>query len=156
MIYKDWLIAFYDPPTDRAWWHAIARRKPGFGHCMAIGYDTVRDTWIILDWTWERLSMAQFPDRDLSALIAAITHPDSGGRVLTLPLDWEPEPGWPVIFPGLAYCVTHIKHLIGLRNWALTPYQLFCALRAKGATEIFTTARQAWGTDETERTEGRS
>lgn len=145
MIYSDWLIAFYDPPPDRwRWWHNLTRRRPGFGHVLAMGYDTIRDTWLILDWTHEKLSLCQIPDGDFSTFIAGLTHPDSNGRVLRLPDDWQPTRLDPWIWPCLSYCVTQVKHLIGLRDFSLTPYQLFCALRAKGATEIFTTSRAAW------------
>jgi hypothetical protein len=44
----------------------------------------------------------------------------------------------PIYMPRLMYCVSFIKHIVGLNKfWVLTPYQLYCELLKDGAQIMF-------------------
>jgi hypothetical protein len=44
----------------------------------------------------------------------------------------------PVYMPRLMYCVSFVKHIVGLNKfWVLSPYQLYCELIKDGAQIMF-------------------
>jgi hypothetical protein len=130
----EWFFAFYDPPGPRRWWDWFTR--PGFRHVLAFGFVAKHRVWVFLDWTASGLTAYLARDAEVDALICYMIRHD--GRVLRMakPDRDRPRvagPRWPAPF----YCVTAVKHVAGIRSWALTPWQLFGTLQRRGATELF-------------------
>lgn len=128
----EWLVLFYDPlkPARFAWWRIFTRKK--FGHCAAIGYLPDLDMWMVVDLHLNALATYLITPKELNPVLAALK--DCG-----FVMRWKPPAKRPVFWtlqPGL-HCVTLTMRLIGFRCWALTPYQMFCALRRAGATRMF-------------------
>jgi len=125
---KTWYVAFGDfHPGGRHWWHLFARK--GWRHVLAFGF--VRGGWIVIDplmgHTDVRVAMDQEIDRTIGVLKAG------GGRILRV--DRTKRYRWTL--RGPVYCVTTVKHLLGLDGYAFTPEQLYHALLRRGATEVF-------------------
>lgn len=134
----EWYIAFYDTRAQegRRWWHWFTR--PGFGHCCAFGYVRATETWILIDWTAEGLSVQALRGETVDALIVESV---SRGVVLAA----RPCPGGTrsgLRLPVL-YCVPMVKHLLGLDSWAVTPWQLFCELKRRGCPVMFSRTKEA-------------
>ncbi len=125
-----WVIAFFD--EGRGWWWDIFTRK-GFRHCMAFRYLSPLNAWVMVDWSSKRLSVEFLPPVAMDACIVGIN--DAGGLFLEFDsIDAPPKaiPSFPL------YCVSVVKHLLGFRDWKVfTPYQLYCALKKRGAKRIF-------------------
>lgn len=132
-----WYVAFYDTP-DRRWWYCLTRR--GYGHCAAFGFLPGANVWLVTEWNAGGLMVAAIDREALDDYIALVCR---HGCVL------EPPAGMKrrrvAYRPRLGlYCITAVTELLGLSTWALTPWQLACALRRRGAREMFTGVRDAW------------
>jgi hypothetical protein len=125
---KIWLIIFM--PRDQSdFWTLFTWHRKNFDHCLALHYDPVAGFWIKVEWSSHGLRCEPVLQSDVD-LILAKCHSDK----------------WPCLkycdrvyyhMPVFGYyCVTTIKHLLGFKSWAFTPYQLYCALKKAGAKEI--------------------
>ena len=115
-----------------AWWNAFTRHRPGFQHVAAYRFCPVGERWIAVDWHARLLNVETLTEQGVEAIINAACKGDV--RVLKV----ETGLGKKCLIPGFAYCVTAAKQLVGLRSWwVITPWQLFCALKAQGATEPY-------------------
>jgi len=127
-----WTIAFFgDEDGVRRWWWRFT--KPGFRHCFALRYMVDLNSWALVDWSNRGLNVEFLPKQYVDAIMLAVN--DSGGAFLDV--DTEEQPAR--LFPPLTlYCVTAVKELVGLRDWrVITPWQLYCALRKRGAQRMF-------------------
>lgn len=134
----EWYVAFSDRGRGEArrWWHLFTRA--GFGHCCAFGYVRATKVWVLVDWTAEGLAVLTLRDETADALIVESVN---RGRVLAVRQGGD-FPAHGLRLPVL-YCVPMVKHLVGLRSRAVTPWQLFCELRRRGCPEMFASVRQA-------------
>jgi hypothetical protein len=140
MVLTNWIVAFHQGDPTRRWWDAFTFHRPGFGHCFALGW--CEGFWLQYEWFDEGLHMELIPDDALEEHVANLVLLQDA-RFLTLPPGFKPYGmGWGTLLTP-RYCVAAVKHLIGLPSFAATPWQLFCALRRAGATEIFETVREA-------------
>ena len=125
-----WIIVFFDA-GNRRWWDIFTR--PGFRHCLALRYLEPMDAWASVDWGNEGLFVDFVPKRFVDALILGVD--DCGGAFLEFDAMPAQRRLLPPFFP---YCVTTMKHILGIRDFTIiTPWQLYCALRKKGAKTIF-------------------
>jgi hypothetical protein len=128
---RDWYVAFYDTPGPRRrLWGVFTWHRPGFGHCSAFGYCPEADVWIFADWTAEGLAIFALDDERVDAMLLGLA--DIAVILETKTAGERPFPlGWPL------FCVSMTKHLIGLKSWAWTPWQLYRALLRRGARRRF-------------------
>jgi hypothetical protein len=126
-----WVVAFIDNGPG-FWWDVFSR--PGFRHCLAFRYMAEIDAWALVDWGSEGFFIEFLPKRFITGLIAGVKQ--SGGCFLEIEAKKMP----PRMLPSFPlYCVSVMKHLIGLKDWRVfTPYQLYCALLKNGASKMFT------------------
>jgi hypothetical protein len=126
----EWYVFFLD--TDRSqwkWWHWFCRE--GFAHVSALRYDPKSKVWILLDWNSAHLESKVVNRDDVELFFGQLYHGASCVRMKPL---WRPA-GPPR--SSLMYCVTAIKHLMGIDCWAVTPYQLYSTLIRNGAIEVW-------------------
>jgi hypothetical protein len=146
---KQWFVAFYDAPVTgpARWWQIFTRHHRGFGHCSAFGYDPATRIWLYVDWTASGLAVYSFDDQTVETLLCAfaargvILESDVGDARVNLP-------SLPL------YCVSVVKHLIGYKGFAVTPWQLYRALKRRGAREMFTALRATIAEANHEKSEG--
>lgn len=107
--------------------------RPGFSHAFVFRYDAVSGQWINCEWCAARLHIEVLPPEIVNATLQYMK--ESGFAVLAFTV----ENNGPVFLPRMpVYCISWIKQLLGVRRcWALTPWQLFCALKKRGAEVIF-------------------
>lgn len=125
---QEWLLFFCDTPR-RAWWANVLR--PGYRHIVALGWHAYAQRWVCFDPTLHGtllvvLTEEQSPkviDELLERSTAVLRFPSLYGRGAA---------------PAFPWCVGAIKSLLGIRSAALTPWQLYCDLRARGAAVIAT------------------
>lgn len=121
-----WLV-FFSSPRGVAWWCRILR--PGFRHVYAASWYADADRWVVFNPTRrgtviELWSAADFPRR-LDQFLA------ESSAVLRVASRHEREHP-----PPMPWCVGQVKALLGIRSAALTPWQLYHALRARGAEPV--------------------
>jgi len=122
---ETWLVVFLDTLAPRRWWHR--RLRPGYGHCLAFGYDG--RCWLQVDCLFNLLDVRSFTSAEMPVVLENLAL--QGATCLGL----EREIGKvrPRVF---FYCVSTVKHLLGLQSLAMTPWQLYCALERRGARKI--------------------
>lgn len=129
MAVKIWIIGFFDMDRPRMIFSPFL--KPGFRHATAFGYDVDKGYWLSLDWGKRGLSVNILDNDECDRLIAFIER--HHGRFL------EIAPQKSVyrcpILP--CWCVTAIRHLLGIKRPYFTPYQLYCAVKRMGGKPIF-------------------
>lgn len=129
MAIKQWIVGFFDMDRPRMVFSPFL--KKGFRHATAFAFDPDKDCWVSLDWGKRGLSINVMDNDETDRLIAFIEKYD--GRFLVC----TPEKAI-YRFPLLpCWCVTAIRHLLGIKRPYFTPYQLYCALRKNGAQPIF-------------------
>lgn len=127
-----WYIGFTgDYDGQKRHWYDIFTR-PGFRHVLALGYDPDLRAYVLYDPT------------HLGTTITIMTADDRAVDLLILHV--KQTGAWLKVEPGRAqflfgqwrlYCVPAIKHLIGSRSCALTPYGLYRDLVRAGAVPAF-------------------
>lgn len=121
-----WLLFFGDTPR-RAWWANWL--KPGYRHIAAMSYYADTERWVYVDpalhWTVIRVLTQEQAAVQMAALL------DQSTAVLRVAS--RPSRRCAPTFP---WCVGQIKALLGVRTAALTPWQLYRALRALGAEPV--------------------
>jgi hypothetical protein len=123
----EWWICFGEFAPKKSWWHIFTR--PGWRHVFAIGYSNGQ--WIILDPMSHRLDVVAMNGDQLDDVIAGIKL--MGGRFLRMQSKrihyfraWEP-----------LYCVSVVKHLLGINGFAWTPEQLYRLMKKHGAVAAY-------------------
>lgn len=123
-----WLICFAGRDRYAPWDYFL---KPGFRHCFLLGYVPDAKLWIRYEVLYHRTEMSLISHHiaDLYLTVAQYE-----GAVLR----WEPgaprAPSWMLRF-GL-WCVPAIKHVLGVRCVALTPWGLHEWLLRNGAKPL--------------------
>lgn len=129
--YGTWIIGFHDGAERRRWWSVFTR--PGFRHAFAFRYLQPLDAWVLVEWSPVGMFVEFWPKQNVTAMIANVS--EAGGCFL----EYDARGGKRRHFPLTPlYCVPLLKDLLGLRAWrVLTPWQLYCALRQRGAKPMF-------------------
>lgn len=121
-----WLVFFGDTPR-RAWWANLLR--PGYRHIAAMSCYADTERWVYVDpalhWTVIRVLTQEQAGPQIAALLEQST--------AVLRVASRPGRGCAPTFP---WCVGQIKALLGIKSWALTPWQLYRALLARGAEPV--------------------
>ena len=115
-----WFVVFHKRATRR-WinWLAMGRYK----HVSAFGFCEVASAWVLIDATLRRTELVVVPDRLMTATMAKLI---GDADVVEI----EPQDrGWPLI--GL-FCVSTIRHVLGLPGCALRPDALYRQCLANG------------------------
>tara|TARA_B000000475_G_C15781414_1_gene359578 strand:+ start:110 stop:547 length:438 start_codon:yes stop_codon:yes gene_type:complete len=124
-----WVICFCASDNFGPWW-LFTTHRPQFSHVFAVRYDPRADVWVKLDFASEKFECDLVKGDDATELVAAL-------KEYCTCLEYE-DKEHPIYLPKGMYCVSFIKHLLGLRLfWLVTPYQLYCELLKRGATPIF-------------------
>ena len=131
---REWLVCFYDPVKGRRrWWYRFA--KPGFRHCNAIAYLAELDRWLVADWGYQGHAIYLLSAEEIRPVFTALMVQGKVLRYRTAAFDNRRDlrvlTEWPL------HCVAMVRNLLGIRRWCLTPWQLFCALRAASASPMF-------------------
>ena len=115
----------FEPP--RSWYHVFT--EPGWRHVFCLGYSSER--WILYDPLSRRAEIAALTGEELDMLIAACKR--KGVRFLHFRRQEKH------LFQRLTpiYCVSCVKHVLGIRGWAWTPRQLYRLLLRLGATPSY-------------------
>ena len=126
---SDWYVFFFDADRSRrAWGHVCCRQ--GFGHCLAIRYSPKFGHWIITDWNAYHLDIKILDREETELVFAQLIF---GATCLR----FKPRrPAGGSVKSVLLYCVPALKHLLGVKTWAVTPYQLYCYLIENGGIEV--------------------
>lgn len=127
-----WYIGFRPTPKPlpKPWCWFIKRK---FSHCLAFRFIPSLDRWLLCEWSGQKVFLEVWQGHELDRLFAWIMEE---GALISFEARLAQDCIWKFRMPF--YCVSWVKHLLGLRNcWALTPYQLFCALKKRGGTVIF-------------------
>lgn len=127
---RDWLVVFTSSDKEDLT-HAL---RPGFAHCLAIGYSPRTGTWVLVNY-----GLSTFSCEAMSWSQCRVTlghYLDRGATVLRVQGEREGVE-YPSLRLPVLYCVEVIKHLLGIPGrWILTPYQLYKALLKRGATVV--------------------
>jgi len=124
-----WVVVFV-PRESNDFWTLFTWHRPGFDHCFAIRYDKYCGQWLLNDWSSHGLYSEVLPKNDLDNIIRNCVH----GNWSALKYKSQAYNSIPLL---AFFCVTAVKHLVGIKTWAVTPYQLHCALKKDGAESIF-------------------
>lgn len=120
----EWTVVFHRKASSR-WFALIAMGH--FKHVSAFAYAAGPNVWVIHDWQFGGLRVAVLPHSDDACrLIASLFGgPDT---------EWMPVRRRPSATGfRLGTCVGAVKHLLGLRTWALRPDALYRSLSVSGA-----------------------
>ncbi len=128
-----WFVGFRESsrPLPIPWRWLV--KKEGFKHVYAMRFDPDNDCWILCEWlgTSLHINVIRGEKADWMFHSASVS-----GALLSYESSFSE--GVALNFRMPIYCVTWVKHLLGLSYCpAVTPYQLFCALRKRGASVIF-------------------
>jgi hypothetical protein len=127
---EEWIIGFFDIDRPRMVFSPFL--KPGFRHAMALRYDVDKKVWLCLNWGKRGLTVKALDHNEVDRVIAFV-HKHNGTFLAAKAQKSVYR------FPVLpCWCVTAIRHLLGIKKTYFTPYQLYCALLKSGATPMFT------------------
>lgn len=126
MTERLWLIYFGDT-ARRAWWANFLR--PGFRHVWAASWYADQERWVLFEPAINRTVISLYTAEQWPARLAVLlAHSSAVLRVAS-----RAGRGRQPTFP---WCVGAIKSLLGVRSWALTPWQLYRSLRGLGADVV--------------------
>ena len=105
--------------------------REGFGHVLALRYDPKKHLWIRMDWNRYCMDVGWNDSEEVELIFSQLFF---GGSCVLFKPKWQESGTTRSI---ALYCVSAVKHLLGVKSWALTPFQLYRHLMANGGTEIF-------------------
>lgn len=124
-----WLIMF-TPRQSFTLSSLFTWHRKNFDHCCALSYNAYYGCWFLVDWSGTGLWCEPMVKSEVDFLMAAALSND--WKVLKYhqrEYDHMPLFG--------TFCVNAVKHLLGIKSWAITPYQLYKSLKKKGAVDVF-------------------
>jgi hypothetical protein len=128
-----WIAVFVDSFGRRRWWDRFL--KPGFRHVFVMSYDIHRDLWLTVDWGTNRVEICLMGEAELINLVAFVRRHDI--EAYRLPIG-KPSNGNLPRFPFWPFwCTDAVKHITGIRSWAITPWQLRQHLVSIGCPRAF-------------------
>ena len=93
-------------------------------------YDPLHKKWLLLDWNLYLFIPKILSDEEADMVFSMMYRGATFVRFKrTLPASGTTRS--PVL-----YCVSMVKHILGVKSWAITPFQLYCALLFAGGQEI--------------------
>ena len=124
-----WFVIF-TPSTQFEWWNIFTKHRKNFDHVCALQYDRRIASWILVDWSSYGLWVNSLSNDEVDYFLGAAIQNrwpmvKYSQTVYKVPI---------VIGP---YCVSAIKHLMGVNTLAFTPYQLYKDLKKRGAKDVF-------------------
>lgn len=123
-----WFVGFIE--AEVPWWLRLLTR-PNFRHVVALRYDHRFDVWIFIEWSSRRLFVENYKGEEIDPVLAKL-RAEGGMLALDVTTRTNFAPRAPL------YCVSWTKQLLGISApWVLTPWQLACELRRRGAGVIF-------------------
>lgn len=123
-----WIVCFTN--CGDVWWRWFT--KPGFRHAFAMTYDVHFNHWLVFE--WHRYGALMYPITSATAETILNTLEARGGEAWTIK-QREQKPSFPIgVLP--LHCVSAMKHILGIRSWAITPWQLRSELSRRGARRI--------------------
>ncbi len=124
-----WIICFCESKNIGMWRH-FTKHREGFSHVFALRFDTKHDIWTKYEFSTHGFKFDNYKDDDADLLWANMMN-----YWTCLEVEVKEQP---VYMPRLMYCVSFIKHIVGINKfWVLTPYQLYCELLNNGAVLMF-------------------
>ena len=124
-----WIVCF-TPHVNRGTWQWFTFWRPEHQHCFAVRYNAKIRSWLTLECSSQRVNFEVLKGKEADELVRYIVD-------FCECIEIEVK-GETVYLPRLMYCVSFVKHLIGIRNMLiLTPYHLRCELLKRGGTVIF-------------------
>lgn len=125
-----WFVMFQPADKRRFWSDWLSPLE--FQHVCAFTYSTGGERWVIYDVNRGGTALAAVDDAMLSDWITYMRR--KGAKVLQIEADLNAaRPPFPI---GL-WCVTAIRHALGIRSRALRPIGLYRDLRRLGAKDAF-------------------
>jgi len=130
----EFLVYFFENEDG----HKHTRKfKKGYKHCGVIGYDVTTKHWIIIEYIFGQLLVETITDQTADAFFRMIRM--KNGVVLKGEMKHK-RTGFPSFMGSWIKehsCVSYVQRLIGYNKWWIfTPYQLYCALKKDGYSEI--------------------
>jgi hypothetical protein len=128
-LVDEWYVGFGEFEPPRSWFHWFT--TPGWRHVFCFGASG--SAWIVYDPLSKRAEMAAVTGEYLDHCIAAWKA--KGCKFLRVKTQRIH------LFQRLVplYCVTCVKHVLGVRGFAVTPRQLYQLLLSQGAEPAFGT-----------------
>jgi hypothetical protein len=127
-----WYVGFRPvPKTLPAPWRWFINKQ--FSHVTAFRYDPDFNAWHFVEWCGICIHVELWRGEQMDNLFAWLKR---DGALISY--EAEIDPNKIIKFRMPFYCVSWVKHLLGLRRCAaITPRQLFCALKKRGGSVIF-------------------
>lgn len=128
-LVDEWWVGFGEFEPPKSWYHAFTDK--GWRHCFCFGYSNGR--WILYDPLSRRAEVAILTGEQIDRVIASCRA--KGSKFLHFRSHRRH------LFQRLTpiYCVSCVKHVLGVRGWAWTPRQLYRLLLRLGAVPAFGT-----------------
>jgi len=125
-----WIICFR-PALNIGIWKLFTLHRPDFQHVYAVRYDPELKIWITFEFASQRFNFEWCSGDEAAYLVGDLFENHKC-------IEIEASEGKPIFTPRFMYCVSFVKHIVGINNpFILTPYQLYCELIKKGGKPIF-------------------
>ena len=125
----NWIVCF-TPHVNRGTWQWFTFWRPKHQHCFAVRYDTNVRAWLVLECSSQQVNYDVLQKKDADELIRYMVEDCECIEIKVT--------GKTVYLPRLMYCVSFVKHILGINNiFILTPYHLRCELLKRGGNVIF-------------------
>lgn len=128
---QDYIVVFTSCPkgTQRHWWNLFTRS--GFEHIVIFTYLERNAVWVYFDWSTSGFKTWVLSPREMSDVVGSL-----GERNATF-VRMARREGVVKFGFAPAYCVTIVRHIIGIPGWAfMTPYYLYRKMIKLGAEVI--------------------
>ncbi len=142
ILYREAFYVFrgkIDDAPKWAWWRIFITKNAKYDHVSSFYYDTEFDVWNLIEWSEFGTFYGVLRPEELDRYVVLIL--TGGGAILRYKAKDRRKP---FLFPPIAwsYCISCAKHLANISHPALTPDQLFRALRRGGASDACTSVMQ--------------
>lgn len=125
-----WIICFR-PALNIGIWKLFTLHRPDFQHVYAVRYDPDLKIWITFEFASQRFNFEWCSGEEAAYLVGDLFENHKC-------IEIEASEGKPILTPRFMYCVSFVKHIVGINNpFILTPYQLYCELIKRGGKPIF-------------------
>lgn len=125
-----WIICFR-PALNIGIWKFFTLHRPDFQHVYAVRYDPDLKIWITFEFASQRFNFEWCSGEEAAYLVGDLFENHKC-------IEIEASEGKPILTPRFMYCVSFVKHIVGINNpFILTPYQLYCELIKRGGKPIF-------------------
>ena len=132
---KAWLVYFYEGKDPH---RSIRFFKKGFKHCGVVGYCPEKDVWILQEFIFGKYKVEILEGKDVDVIFHFIKK--IKGKIIKVDVSDDKSLGIPRLWGSWIKehsCVSYVQRLLGMTHFMIfTPYQLFCALKKKGFSEI--------------------